>query len=276
MVQKSETYFLGRLILLTIIASICCFAGIAFVPYSLTMMPDEAYADPAAVHSNSMSSPQCAVQETQYNSVLSRCSGVPIGADSSVSLLPIILSSKGADVSGVPISGSTGTEDKLKAEPGNTSALLRIINPSIKVSLCPCDVYTDPEHTQKVVDLEDTAAIFQLFGGNGPIDIIADHDGQAFAKLCETAPGATAEILNSSALPEYNPAISSGQSRQRSIHEFAAKVYCCIYCCEGINSGKTIFLDDGTDVTALPADTLVLYTCHGDWKHVTVTIWEEK
>ena len=243
--KKNEIHFWGRLILLTIIASISCFAGIAFVPYSLMRMPtahsDNEGNSPAQVteaHFASASLSPARMPEAHFASVPSSCSGTPIGA-------------------------------------GSASAILRLLQPSIKVSLCPTDVYEDPAQTQRVVDLEDTAAIFQLFGGDGSIDIIADHEGQAFAKLSEAKPGAVAEILNSSALPEFNPMRISGQGRLKNVHEFAAKEYCCTYCCEGVNSGTTIFLDDGTDIVTLPAGTLVLYTCHGDWEHVTVTVWRE-
>ena len=113
------------------------------------------------------------------------------------------------------------------------------------------DVALYRSNKQYVVDRDDSAAYFDL--GRWPNHmLIADHNTEAFAPLCEVQVGTIAKIVKPDGTVAY---------------------FECYEVFDGHNTGKYITDWDGHNV--VPNAELLMYTCFDGWKNVKVALWNE-
>lgn len=102
--------------------------------------------------------------------------------------------------------------------------------------------YTKP---QTITDRKDSAAMLEL---DSQV-FIADHKHQGFSKIKKVTAGKTIATLGS-------------------------KTYKCIQKFNGRNKEYYLADNNGTNIKKYGAD-IAMYTCNQDWRHVTITLWNE-
>ena len=109
------------------------------------------------------------------------------------------------------------------------------------------DVYKTNPHVsaQTITDRKNSATMIEL---NGQV-FIADHKHQGFSKIKKVTAGKTIATLGS-------------------------KTYKCVQKFNGRNKEYYLTDNNGTDIKKYGAD-IAMYTCNQDWRHVTITLWNE-
>lgn len=140
-----------------------------------------------------------------------------------------------------------GTTKKTKIEnPGSGyvgTLEVKSVGLQVKVyNVHQTEPYTD---SQTITDRKDSACMLEL---DGQV-FIADHKNQGFDKIKQVTAGKTVATLG-------------------------GKKYRCVKKFNGRNEISQLVDNDGTNVTKYGAD-IVMYTCNQDWRHVTITLWNE-
>lgn len=157
------------------------------------------------------------------------------------------------------VSNSTTEEevamDGAKAIQANNVGTLLISDIDVDVPLYEASLYVDEETgdentAQEIVDMENAAAILKA----GSLDVIADHVEQDFARLHEVKPGCIAVI-------------KKGDSKEK---------YVCTAAMEGKNTEEMLTDRNGTPITDLLDEGIVMYTCRDTWEDITLTLWKKE
>ena len=127
--------------------------------------------------------------------------------------------------------------------------ILAIPDLQIFVPLFYGDLYGNPDDTQEIVDRKDSAAYMEYETNH----VIADHVEQEFKTLKNAAPGMNAFVLNEDGTYTSYTCISSGAGR---------------------NNDEELTDADGTGVSKLINNGLIIYTCNKNWEDITLTLWE--
>ena len=130
-----------------------------------------------------------------------------------------------------------------------TGMIGRLYIPDIGISVAVFDTRgMDANNRQKVVDLEDSAALFYL----NKQCTIGDHDLQGFQTIRNAVVGKTVAYIQKG---NYTDA------------------YLCVESGEGHNTGTTITDSSGKSVKDRNSSNMLLYTCNGCWQNISYTVW---
>ena len=141
-------------------------------------------------------------------------------------------------------------EQKLGEEQAVRGNLGRLLIPDVEIDVALFSAYSN---AQQIVDNYDSAAY--LDWDDKPDVMIADHDFQGFTMIRYVDIGSTEAYI-----------VSSNGTR----------TFCCVDLIpNAINTSTDLVYPDMTSVFDAYTGKYFMYTCNGDGRSVTITVWEE-